>query len=87
MPCNHHFNQLAEVLKTEVEKRGGKAFICYPPVISDGLTMGTAAMKYSLISREYIADTIELMHFGYQCDAIITLGGCDKVSEAYPSPR
>jgi len=61
-----------------VEKHGGKGFLTFPPVISDGETNGTYGMKYSLVSRDYIADTIEIMHEGYMADAIITLGGCDK---------
>lgn len=64
MPCNYHFNELAEMMAAEVEKQGGKPFICYPLVISDGETQGTYGMKYSLISRDYIADTIEIMHEG-----------------------
>lgn len=52
--------------------------ISMTPVISDGLTNGTKAMRYSLVSRDYIADCIEIMHNGYFSDAIITLGGCDK---------
>jgi dihydroxy-acid dehydratase len=64
LPCNHHFKELADIIKAEVERRGGKGFIHYPPVISDGETNGTPGMKYSLVSRELIADTIELMHFG-----------------------
>jgi len=78
LPCNNHFQELAEIMKVEIEKLGGKAFVTYPPVISDGETNGTYGMKYSLISRDYIADTIEIMHEGYMADAIITLGGCDK---------
>lgn len=78
MPCNFHFVELAEQLKNEIERLGGKAFVSYPPVISDGITQGTKDMRYSLISREYIADHIEIMHEGYAGDAIITLGGCDK---------
>lgn len=78
LPCNMHFYELAMNIKEEVEKRGGKAFVSFPPVISDGETNGSQAMKYSLVSRDYIADVIELMHQGYAADAIITLGGCDK---------
>jgi len=78
MPCNHHFYDLARVVQEEIEKLGGKAFLTFPPVISDGLTNGNEGMRYSLISREYIADSIEIMHKGYLADAIITLGGCDK---------
>ena len=48
------------------------------PAISDGETQGMLGMRYSLISRDYIADCIEVMHEGYAADAMITLGGCDK---------
>lgn len=61
-----------------MEKRGAKAIVHFPPVISDGETNGNQAMKYSLISRDYVADVIEIMHRGYMADAIITIGGCDK---------
>ena len=89
MPCNHHHKELAERVCDEVEQRGGKASICFTPVISDGQTQGTDAMRYSLISRDYIADCIEIMHEGYYADAIITLGGCDKTvpGVAMPLPR
>jgi dihydroxyacid dehydratase/phosphogluconate dehydratase len=78
LPCNMHFYELAMKCKDEIEKRGGVAVVHFPPVISDGATNGTEAMKYSLVSRDHIADVIELMHQGYTADAIITLGGCDK---------
>lgn len=59
------------------------------PVISDGMTNGSVGMKYSLISRDYIADSIEIMHEGYMADALITLSGCDKTVPAalMPIPR
>ena len=65
LPCNHHFVELANVILEEVEKRGGRGVLHYPAVISDGITNGTKGMKYSLVSRELIADSIELMHGGY----------------------
>jgi dihydroxy-acid dehydratase len=86
MPCNHHHQELAEIVCAEVEKRGGKASICYTPVISDGTTQGTDAMRYSLISRDVIADCIEIMHAGYYADGIITLGGCDKTVPGVAMP-
>mmetsp|Transcript_143400 Transcript_143400/g.458407 ORF Transcript_143400/g.458407 Transcript_143400/m.458407 type:complete len:256 (-) Transcript_143400:82-849(-) len=75
MPCNNQFLDLANILVEEVERLGGKAHLAITPVISDGQTQGTRAMRYSLVSRELIADCIELMHEGYHADAIITLGG------------
>lgn len=86
MPCNNQFRDLADILAEEVEKLGGKAHLCFTPVISDGQSQGCKAMRYSLISREVITDCIELMHEGYHADAIITLGGCDKSVPAAVMP-
>uniref|UniRef100_A0A7S0G7R9 dihydroxy-acid dehydratase n=1 Tax=Rhodosorus marinus TaxID=101924 RepID=A0A7S0G7R9_9RHOD len=77
-PCNSHMLDLGDLICEEVTKAGGKPFIFGTPVISDGETMGTSGMRYSLVSRDLIADCIETMHEGYLCDALITLGGCDK---------
>eukprot|EP01097_Dermamoeba_algensis_P009334 TRINITY_DN6550_c0_g1_i1.p1 TRINITY_DN6550_c0_g1~~TRINITY_DN6550_c0_g1_i1.p1 ORF type:complete len:549 (-),score=120.35 TRINITY_DN6550_c0_g1_i1:72-1718(-) len=89
MPCNNRLKELAEIVAEEVEAQGGKSLISYTPVISDGETQGTDGMRYSLISREYIADSIEIMHEGYAADAIITLCGCDKTvpGALMPLPR
>eukprot|EP00928_Gymnodinium_smaydae_P070175 TRINITY_DN54086_c0_g1_i1.p1 TRINITY_DN54086_c0_g1~~TRINITY_DN54086_c0_g1_i1.p1 ORF type:complete len:614 (-),score=150.60 TRINITY_DN54086_c0_g1_i1:231-1934(-) len=78
MPCNNQFRELADIVAEEVERLGGKAHLCFTPVISDGQSQGARAMRYSLISREHICDCIEIMHEGYHADAIVTLGGCDK---------
>lgn len=78
MPCNFHFRELADLVVAAIEAQGGKAFLCNTPVISDGLTIGSKGMRYSLISRDWIADCVEIMHAGYAADAIISLGGCDK---------
>lgn len=78
LPCNNHFQELSQLIVKEVEQRGGKAFVCGTPVVSDGETMGSAGMRYSLISRDWIADCVEIMHEAYAADAIIALGGCDK---------
>lgn len=86
MPCNNQFRDLADVLGEEIERLGGKAHFCYTPVISDGQSQGTKAMRYSLISREVITDCIETMHEGYHADAIITLAGCDKSVPAAVMP-
>ena len=89
LPCNIHIRELTDLIVEEVERQGGKAFVAGTPVISDGITNGTDAMKYSLISRDYIADCVEIMHKGYMADALITLGGCDKTvpAAAMPIPR
>ncbi len=62
----------------EVEKAGGKGITFGTPVVSDAITMGAESMKYSLPSRDLIADCIEIMHEAYMGDGIITLSGCDK---------
>jgi len=79
--CRHVYGQyhgLGELVQLEIERAGGKAIVFGTPVVSDGISMGTEAMKYSLVSREVIADSIELMTEGYRVDAVITLSGCDK---------
>ncbi|HKL25405.1 MAG TPA: dihydroxy-acid dehydratase [Desulfuromonadales bacterium] len=77
-PCNDHIAALGDIVQREIEAAGGKAIVFGTPVVSDGISMGTEAMKYSLVSREVIADSIELMTEGYRVDAVITLSGCDK---------
>ncbi|XP_068757528.1 dihydroxy-acid dehydratase 2-like [Montipora capricornis] len=78
IPCNVHFRELADYVIEVVEEEGGKAVLSCTPVISDAMTMGTSGMKYSLISRDWIADCIEITHSGYTGDGIICLAGCDK---------
>ncbi len=77
-PCNDHIRNLGDILSREIEASGGKPFLFGTPVISDGETMGMEGMKYSLMSRDLIADCIETMHEGYAADGILTLSGCDK---------
>ena len=84
-PCNNRFIELAKLVAVELENLGAKAMISFTPVISDGITMGTDQMRYSLPSRDYIADCMELMYNGYACDALITLGGCDKSTPSFIS--
>ena len=85
-PCNDHIRELGDLLQAEIEAAGGKAIIFGTPVVSDGISMGTEAMKYSLVSREVIADSIELMTEGYRVDGVITLCGCDKTIPAALMP-
>lgn len=85
-PCNDHIRDLGDLLEQEIEAAGGKAIIFGTPVVSDGISMGTEAMKYSLVSREVIADSIELMTEGYQVDGVVTLSGCDKTIPAALMP-
>ncbi len=77
-PCNDHIRDLGDILAREIGHAGGKPFVFGTPVISDGETMGMEGMKYSLMSRDLIADCIETMHEGYAADGILTLSGCDK---------
>src|SRR5271168_4736278 len=78
MPCGFHLRELAEVVKEGVRAAGGTPMEFNTIAISDGITMGTEGMKASLVSREVIADSIELCARGYQFDAIVALAGCDK---------
>ena len=78
MPCNFHLRDLAEAVKEGVREAGGTPMEFNTIAISDGITMGTEGMKTSLVSREVIADSIELTVRGYQFDAVVALSGCDK---------
>jgi dihydroxy-acid dehydratase len=78
MPCNFHLRGLAEHVKEGVRAAGGTPMEFNTVAVSDGVTMGTQGMKTSLVSREVIADSIELMARGYQFDAIVALCACDK---------
>jgi dihydroxy-acid dehydratase len=78
MPCNFHLRGLADAVKEGVRAAGGTPMEFNTIAVSDGITMGTEGMKASLVSREVIADSIELTARGYQFDAIVALTGCDK---------
>jgi len=78
MPCNLNLRALAEHVKRGVRDAGGTPMEFNTIAISDGIAMGTEAMKASLVSREVIADSIELAGRGYMFDAIVALVGCDK---------
>ncbi|MEA2300466.1 MAG: dihydroxy-acid dehydratase [Solirubrobacteraceae bacterium] len=78
MPCNFHLRALAAQVKQGVREAGGTPMELNTIAISDGITMGTAGMKTSLVSREVIADSIELVGRGHLFDAVIALSGCDK---------
>ncbi len=77
-PCNYHLRELAEHVKTGIRKAGGTPLEFNTVSISDGITMGTEGMRTSLVSREVIADSIELVTRGNLFDALIVLVGCDK---------
>jgi len=77
-PCNYHLRELAEHVKAGVRAAGGTPLEFNTISISDGITMGTEGMRTSLVSREVIADSIELVSRGNLFDALIVLVGCDK---------
>jgi dihydroxy-acid dehydratase len=77
-PCNMHINTLAEEVGKGVDSAGAKSVIYNTITISDGISMGTEGMKYSLVSREVICDSIEAVSAGMGHDGIIAIGGCDK---------
>ncbi|HEX9758417.1 MAG TPA: dihydroxy-acid dehydratase [Nitrospiria bacterium] len=77
-PCNFHLRRLAEKVKEGVRAAGGTPMEFNTVTISDGITMGTEGMKTSLISREVVADSIELEGRGNMFDAMVALSGCDK---------
>lgn len=77
-PCNMHINKLAEAAAGGVDQAGGKAVVFNTITISDGISMGTEGMKYSLVSREVIADSIETVAGCEGFDGLVAIGGCDK---------
>jgi len=77
-PCNMHIDHLARVSADGVDQSGGKAVIFNTITISDGISMGTEGMKYSLASREVIADSIETVVGCQGFDGVVAIGGCDK---------
>jgi dihydroxy-acid dehydratase len=78
MPCNFHLRAVAEKVKEGIRAAGGTPMEFNTVAISDGVTMGTQGMKASLVSREVIADSIELTARGYQFDALVAVCACDK---------
>src|SRR5881227_1668382 len=78
MPCNFHLRALAAKVKDGIRAAGGTPMEFNTVAISDGITMGTSGMKTSLVSREVVADSIELVARGHLFDAVIALSGCDK---------
>ena len=78
MPCNFHLRALAAKVKEGIRAAGGTPMELNTIAITDGITMGTSGMKTSLVSREVIADSIELVSRGHLFDAVIALSGCDK---------
>ena len=77
-PCNVHLGRLSQAAREGIRAAGGTPFEFGTITVSDGISMGTEGMKASLVSREVIADSIELVAFAQRFDALVTLGGCDK---------
>ncbi len=78
MPCNYHLRRLSAKVKEGIRAAGGTPIEYNTIAISDGITMGTEGMKTSLISREVVADSIELVARGHFFDGVVALSGCDK---------
>ncbi|MCY4183264.1 MAG: dihydroxy-acid dehydratase [Gammaproteobacteria bacterium] len=77
-PCNMHIDKLAEAVNKSADAAGGKGVIYNVITVSDGISMGTEGMKYSLVSREVIADSVETVSGCMGHDGIVAIGGCDK---------
>ena len=77
-PCNMHLNKLSEIVEDSINLSGGKGVLFNTITVSDGISMGTQGMKYSLVSREVIADSIETVVGCLGYDGLIAIGGCDK---------
>ncbi|MEA2396699.1 MAG: dihydroxy-acid dehydratase, partial [Thermoleophilaceae bacterium] len=82
MPCNFHLRALAAKVKDGIRAAGGTPMELNTIAISDGITMGTSGMRASLVSREVIADSIELVCDAHMFDAVIAISGCDKTIPA-----
>ena len=77
-PCNMHINKLADLVETSIDDSGCKGVLFNTITVSDGISMGTQGMKYSLVSREVIADSIETVVGCLGYDGVVAIGGCDK---------
>ena len=77
-PCNMHINQLSEFAAQGVDQAGAKSVAFNTITVSDGISMGTPGMRYSLVSREVIADSIETVVGAQGFDGFVAIGGCDK---------
>src|SRR6202162_6121862 len=82
MPCNYNHRRLAEHVKAGIRASGGTPMEFNTIAVSDGVSMGTEGMKASLVSREVIADSIELVVRGHLLDGLVCIVGCDKTVPA-----
>ncbi|MDR7386606.1 MAG: dihydroxy-acid dehydratase, partial [Armatimonadota bacterium] len=78
MPCNFHLRELAQELRAGLREAGVLGFEFGAPSVNDAMAMGTEAMRASLISREVVADAVEVVAHGYLYDGMAVLVGCDK---------
>ncbi len=77
-PCNMHIGELANEAASAADAAGGKGVVFNTISVSDGISMGTPGMRYSLVSREIIADSIEAVAGAEGFDGLVAIGGCDK---------
>ncbi|HTB35365.1 MAG TPA: dihydroxy-acid dehydratase, partial [bacterium] len=77
-PCNMHIHELAKTAQRGADGNGGVGLIFGAPTVSDGISMGTEGMKFSLVSREVIADSVEVVANAQAFDGLVGIGGCDK---------
>src|ERR1700726_67073 len=77
-PCNMHIDELARLAAAGVEEHGAKAVTFATITVSDGISMGTPGMRYSLVSREVIADSLETVVGAQGFDGVVGIGGCDQ---------
>src|SRR5262249_18922010 len=77
-PCNAHLDRLAGVPRAGIRAAGGVRRVCGAATASDGIMMGHKGMRYSLVSREVIADSLEVVSGGMNHDGLLAIGGCDK---------
>src|SRR5881397_2739845 len=82
MPCNIHLREVAAAVKAGIREAGGTPIEFNTVAVSDGISMGTEGMKASLVSREVVADSIELVARGHLFDAVVCLVACDKTNPA-----
>ena len=82
MPCNYHLRRLAQQVKEGIRARGATPMEFNTISVSDGVTMGTEGMKGSLISRELVADSVEIVARSHMFDGLVTISGCDKTIPA-----
>ena len=85
--CNNRVRRIADLLVEAIDQRGGRGLIVGAPAVSDALTQGTPNAGYSLVSRDIIADAVEIGHRAQHANACIVISGCDKVGARSEQPR